>query len=169
MNIKLSRTLIIVFTVLVVGLPAAAWGQATETGDISAEVLDSPISLAQNPALYFGSFYPYGRPGTIVISNDGIHYTDLWVENHAQPAAWHIRGACGAYYDIAHSGDTTLSNGGDTMEVSDIHTWGVTGVLGNCEGGVGGEGIGLGATLSVNANQPPGFYTGTYTITAAYN
>lgn len=75
---------------------------------------------------------------------------------------------------------TTTSTAQNTMQVSNF-TFGLTGGTGK-EGTPGSKGPGsfitgatkkvhfnVGATLTLNAGQEPGLYTGTYTLTTAYN
>ncbi len=168
MNIKSNTTLMIALILLALGLPTAAWAQDMDDGDATAEVQEIPISLVQDRALTFGTFMPLGRPGSVVIdlTGGGINYHDVHVIESADHANWTASGVPNAPLEIVVVSDsTTLTNGSDTMEVSNIHH--------NVNLEIfpedGNFGFSVGATLDVNANQAPGFYTGTYQLRAAYN
>ncbi len=169
MNYKMNTTLGIALILAVFGLPTVAWAQTTETGDVTAEVQELPISVTQDQALSFGTFMPFGRPGSVTIGVTGngptFAHSDVHMVAEGGEARWAVQGVPLAFYEFTHSTSTTLTNGTDTMEVTDIYTHGVEPTL-----DVNGlDNVQIGGTLSVNANQPPGLYTGTYEVTAVYN
>ncbi len=168
MNYKMSTTLGIALVLAVFGLPTVAWAQTTGTGDVTAEVQTIDISLTESTALSFGTFMPFGRPGSVTIDISGTSgtytYTDVHMVAEGEEAQWLVQGVPYAFYEFTHSTSTTLTNGTDTMEVTNIHSNGIAPDLGGA-----GDAVDIGGTLSVNANQPPGLYSGTYEITAEYN
>ncbi len=165
MNFKSSTTLGIALILTVFGLPTVAWAQATATGDVSAEVQAIPISLTQVTPLSFGTFMPFGRSGDVVVYGDGTFFSsNVHIVTPGERAVWLVIGVPEAFFEIAYNPSTTLTNGSDTMDVTNLHLYAVESQLSD-----GDNQFTVGATLSVNANQAPGLYTGTYELTAVYN
>jgi Mat/Ecp fimbriae major subunit len=83
-------------------------------------------------------------------------------------ALFQLTGAPGYVARITLPGTTTLtrSGGGATMTVT---TWRATTTAGLITLNAAGQYVlGVGARLNVGANQAPGVYTGTFTVTANY-
>ena len=163
---KLSTIFRIAWVLTIFGLPTIAWAQTTATGTASAEVQEIPISLVEETPLSFGTFMPFGRPGIVGVDANGTFAsTDVYIVTQGQWGLWHTFGVIGAFYELTHSSGTTLTNGGDTMDVTGIHINGYDGAIQPA----GYDTFTVGATLNVNPNQPPGVYSGTYELTVVYN
>ncbi len=166
MDFKSSTTLGIALILTVFGLPTVAWAQATATGDLSAEVQEIPISLTQNTPLSFGTFMPFGRPGQVLVGGDtSFSSTNVYIVAPGERASWMVTGVPNAFFNVVYNTSGTVTNGSDTMEVTLHGLYAFSGRI----AGNGEEEYNLGATVSVNANQPPGTYTGTYEMTVVYN
>ncbi len=166
MNIMPKTTLMIALILFAIGLPMAAWAQDTDDGGATADVQEIPISLVEDTPLSFGAFMPLGRPGYLIRNPEGsADAVEVYVLEPGQHAVWVASGVPNAPFEVVIvSESTALTNGSETMEVSDINHSARS--IFN-ENGV--HQFALGATLHVDANQAPGFYTGTYQLRAAYN
>jgi len=162
-------TAILVTSLLVLGLPMAALGQATESGQISVLVQNQAITLVEDAALSFGTILPYGRPGFIRINTNGSASVNAVHQSApGQAAQWSVTGVPNAPFDITlpANGTVTVNSGSFSMDVDTFgHNQGSQPVL----DGAGERVFLVGATLRVGANQPAGTYTGTYNVTVTYN
>lgn len=168
MKFKTNTTLMIALILFVFGLPPVAWAQDMDDGQATAEVQEIPISLTEVRALSFGTFVPLGSPGSVVVppDNTATRFNGVHRVEDGLSAYWRVLGVPGATWDlIIVSDSTSLTYGNENMEVIGIEAHGPSGTF----DGSGEDGFGIGATLHVNANQAPGFYTGTYQLRAAYN
>ncbi len=130
-------------------------------------VQESPISVIQERSLSLGIFIPAGSPGWVDVNpeTDATTYNNVYIVSEGQRAHWITSGIGGASYALAVDPTTTLTNGSDTMEVSMIYQAGYDGILSS----QGTDSFYVGATVEVGAHQPSGTYTGTYSVTVAYN
>jgi len=147
----------------------AATGTATAT-------IGTAISITQDAGgtnagnLAFGHIIP-GTGGTVTIAPDGtvgqtgaITLTTQLTKSAAQFA---VSGDVGKTYNVTLPADNTvtISNGTTTMRV-DGFTKSLAG-LGTLDAS-GAQTFKVGGTLTVGNAQDTGFYTGTFTVTAAY-
>lgn len=143
-----------------------------------ASVLAVPVAVTKTADLSFGRFAT-GAAGSVTISTSGVRTVSggvLPAGGGAMTAAsFAVAGAGGATYSITQGGETVLSrtSGPETMTMtrfSDVT--GANATTGVAAGGAlngGTQSIYVGATLAVGANQAPGAYTGTISVTVEYN
>jgi hypothetical protein len=139
---------------------------ASTTGTASANVI-SGLSISQTADLRFGTFSAGSTAGSI--DNDGgTRYGVTGYIGGAQRGAFTIVGTPNTHVNyilingsVNHT-TVTLTNGSSSM-VAAIHTYNATplGVSGTAT-------IYVYGVLEVAANQAPGNYLGSYTITANY-
>lgn len=151
------------------------WTQSVITGQAYAEVI-AALTAFENNQLHFGKFSPEVNGGQIVLSPDGVRTVQGSVilgGGTAQSGRFVITGQTDASYtiqlpigpaEIMHNG----SNKTMTVDnwVSNPPAGTGTGIL------IGGtETVSIGATLNVGPleDNPIGVYTGTYSLTFAYN
>lgn len=158
-------------------LTVAAWSQAqaqpndaTASADATATVV-TPIAISGIADLNFAEVVASNSAGTVVMSTAGVRSatggTTLGNGSGASAAAFLVTGDPGATYAITLPSTISLSNGSDNITVdSFISNPSGTGMLGDPSGQ---QTLDVGATLQVNANQPTGTYTGSVTVTVAYN
>lgn len=171
MNKNFTITLSI--TAAMIGLSLSANAQATGTVVTNAEVI-TPISIAGDVALEFGSIVGTTAGGTVTIATDGTRTgtTELIPSNvGTAPAA--------AQFTVTGQEDYTYSLTLPTVAFA--ITNGATGTMdvdgftsnetGNLTGGT--EVINVGATLTVGVNQESGTYTSAIgeelSVTVQYN
>lgn len=95
--------------------------------------------------------------GNVVLFNQGSDH---------QAASFKTIGTPGATYSLAFSATPlTGPSGSDPMTIEGF----VHSASGTLDAATGEEIFNVGGTLKVGANQAPGQYTGTFTVTAAYN
>ena len=175
--------------VVVLGLVAAsggAWAQvgnsSTANGTATATVI-LPITLAASRALAFGNVVPGSTPGTVIVDDSTAGASSV-TGGTTQPGS-HRGTVSSAQFDVSGEGSftytltmpigpiTITNTTADTMTVdtwtSSIATTAGAGALSGSAGGPGTQTIYVGGTLNVAASQAPGNYSGTFSVTVAYN
>jgi len=149
--------------------------QASISARAFAEVI-AALTATETSQLNFGRFSPEEQGGQIYLSPQGVRHATgtLALSGGAfAPAAFYITGAREASFSITlPSTPAVLTNvvSSKTMLVSDWESDPPAGIgTGKLNGG--SLAVNVGATLTVgNAeDNPVGIYTGTYSITFAYN
>ena len=178
---KYSRRLLIAAGLVVSATGAFAQSSATATGNATATVV-RPITLANATDLAFGNVVPSGALGTLVVAASSGTPTQTPSGGVSQPgtqvgtitaAKFNVGGEGGFLYTITlPSSASTISDGAShTMSVdtftSDIVV--TAGALSGAIGSAGTQSFYVGGTLHVAANQVAGNYTGTFSVTVAYN
>lgn len=169
MNRKLTA-----ITLLLLVLAIKGWSQASVNGQAYAEVI-AALSAYENNQMNFGKFSPETGGGQIVLTPDGIRSAQGSVAlggGTAQAGKFIITGQPDATFTIQLPvGPAILQNSSNnTMTidnwVSDPPAGTGTGTLNG-----GTETVSIGATLNVGSfdENPVGIYTGTYSLTFAYN
>ncbi len=130
--------------------------------------LAAPIQIVKQMDLVFGRYATSETQGGTVTINPATNGKTVTggVQDFGGPhqrAQFEITGDTDEAYAVTLPSQITISAGGDSMTVN-AFTWSGTGVL---EFDV--DTIWVGATLNLTANQPPGLYTGQFTVTVEYN
>jgi spore coat protein U-like protein len=154
---------------------AAQANAATTTATASATVI-APIAVNSTSNLSFGKIAAAATPGSITISTAGTRTaTGVTGSGTTTAAAFDITGDANATYTIDTSATTAnLTSGANTMAlalVSDFTGGGATSgtqSTGTLDG-TGKQTLHVGGTLTVGANQAAGAYSGTVSVTVAYN
>jgi spore coat protein U-like protein len=180
---------------LLVAHPASAQTNTRVTRAAPAKaVVLTPLSLVKTADLNFGRIAAVAAPGTVTIDSTTGACTYAVVSGIGPCAAAKFsgRGVIGGGVRIGLVSSTNLTGPGQTMVLDTLTVSGLNGALfvgnGNSNGrglgltqgngnnnrfrisGVGGVfDFGVGGTLHVNANQAPGVYRGTVTVTVTYN
>jgi len=154
---------------LIVGLALLAACAANASASASADII-TPISLfnLDGTGLVFGQIVPHSG-GTVTIAPDGTR-SSIGVEvvpaSASNAAHSQVGGIAGNIFSISLPTGTMISSGADSMAVnaftSDPSGTGTLDVAGI-------KNLNVGATLHVAASQPTGHYTGSFTLTVAYN
>ena len=171
--------------VVVLGLVAAssgAWAQssATTSANATATVV-RPITIGSTVDLQFGNIVA-GAGGTLALSaasppvptiTGGVTQPGTQTGTVAA-AVFNVGGEGGMAYSITlpSSAATLTGSVSGTMTVDTFTTSAVSGTLGTLSstlGSAGTQSFYVGGVLHVGANQNPGNYSGTFTVTVAYN
>lgn len=142
---------------------AGAWAQSA-TGTASVRIVQA-LSVAKTSDLDFGRIVTGGSAGTVTIAADGSRACGggLQCLGAVSAGGFTITGAAGETVAVAiDSPNIQLSNGTDTMAVA-LQPSVQSLVLAEGKGQLRIAGI-----LSVGANQPPGVYSGQYSVSVNY-
>ena len=177
---KMSCRLLIAIGFLAGATGALAQSSATATGNATATVI-RPITLASSVDLAFGNVVPSAAGGTLALTAaspavpTATGITQPGTQTGTVTAAVFDVGGEGAFtYTITlpASAATITGPSAATMTVDTFTSSAVAGTLGTLSGTSGNAGTQsfyVGGTLHVGSNQAPGAYTGTFSVTVAYN
>ncbi|MGA3287283.1 MAG: DUF4402 domain-containing protein [Bacteroidota bacterium] len=167
------KKLTLLIALLLIGLSAnalAANPSASASASATA-VIVTPISISQSGNnLSFGNIVASVAGGTVVVDPSGTpSYSGVSVPSTPgtiTAAAFSVTGSAGLTYAITLPGSATLNSGGNSMTLGTFTSSpSATGTL----DGSGAQALTVGATLTVGASQAAGTYTGTFSVTVAYN
>jgi hypothetical protein len=151
---------------------SAAQNTATATANAKANII-TPITLVQvaGADLNFGDVIPGAAIGTVTVSPTSVRTSGGGVAlgNAAGvgAAGFTVGGANNATYAITlPSTAVTISSGANSMTVTGLTSSpALTGTL----SATGSQALTVGGTLNVGINQAVGAYSGTFSVTVAYN
>ena len=152
---------------LLCGQSAFAAGSVSATGHASATII-TPLTIAESVQLNFGTIAPGTNADTLIVSPSGSPTIGSYLQTAGTPAAaaaFTVNGQGTLAYAITlPSAAVTLTSGADSMSVDTfVSTPSGSGAL-----AAGTQTVNVGATLHVGASQAAGSYTGTYSVTVAY-
>lgn len=167
-------------SVVALGAFGAANSFAAAASAASTATVIAPITITKSADLVFGSF-ARGAGGTVTVSTSGARTATgailSTVGGTPGAAKFDVVGEGISTYSITWSGDTQLVTGasgvGETMvlaRISDLTAGNAT--TGEVTSGTltaDAQSIYLGGTLTVDAAQVSGAYTGSVTATVEYN
>ena len=149
-------------------------GSAQASANATATIVKA-ISIDKVTDLQFGKIIAAPTAGQVAIQTDGsrtIVAGNVVLFNQGsdeQAASFKTIGSPGAAYYLVLPADGSVSltgpSGSDPMTIEGF----VHSATGTLDAATGEEIFNVGGTLNVGANQAPGQYTGTFTVTAAYN
>jgi spore coat protein U-like protein len=167
--------------------------RVTRAAPAKAVVL-TPLSLVKTADLNFGRIVALPAAGTVTVASDADACTYAVVTGigPCTAARFSGRGVVGGGVRIGLVTSTNLTGPGQTMVLDTLTVSGLNGAIFAGNGNSNGHGLGLtqgngnnnrfrigglggvfdfgiGGTLHVNANQAPGVYRGTVTVTVTYN
>jgi hypothetical protein len=151
------------------------WSQASVTGQAFAEVI-AALTATETAQMNFGRFSPEVQGGQIVLTPQSVRTTQGSVVlsgGLAQAGSFTITGEPNATFSIQLPNEpaTLIHQGSNkTMLVDDWNSYPPAGT-GSGTLAQGYEIVSVGATLQVGSleNNPVGMYTGTFSLTFAYN
>lgn len=168
----MSRRPIFRLLALALLLPASTAFADTASTSATVRIERYALQLTKVRDIDFGSATPSVlQNGYITLSPTGLHQVNGGIAAYdptgAQPAQYTVSGVPSAPFAVMFSASTIyLSNGTQTLMISDfVIENGPTQVLGLD----GTAQFRVGANLYVGAAQMPGTYTGTFSVTVAYN
>lgn len=160
-----------------VAVMAANCHAASAVATASATVL-APIAIAKSADLSFGRFAP-GTGGSVTVSTSGVRVANSTMlsgpDSSATAARFELSGNPAASYDITILASATLDDGAAhsmaLVTCSDLTMANTT--SGNVAIGTlsaaGSQSLFVGGTLSVDAAQLAGRYSGNIAVTVEYN
>jgi spore coat protein U-like protein len=180
MNLFGRPTRLVLVTLSLVATASGAWAQSSATGTANATAtVIRPITLASAGDLVFGNVVASVAGGTLLLTAaspavpTATGITQPGTQTTVAAAVFNVGGEGAFTYSILPIAGVSISDGAlHTMTVDTFTTSAVSGVLGTLSGTAGGSGTQsfyVGGTLHVGSNQVAGNYTGTFSVTVAYN
>ncbi len=157
--------------------PAMAQSTASTTGTGSITVI-RPITVTKNADLKFGTVVRPGTgAGTAVVSAAGVRTVTGGVVGLAsgdtpQASQFTVDGEGGQSISITIPATFAMANGSDSLTVTTSNN--LTGsagsqTLSNALGAAGSLVFRVGGSVPIGSTTPTGAYSGTFTVSAAYN
>ena len=150
--------------------PMAAFGQSSATASANATAtVYTAIALAKTHDLAFGNVFSTTAGGTVTVSSAGVESsspTGLFAAaNTPTAASFTVGGANNAVFAITLPSSASLTSGSNTMTVNTFtSSLGASSTL-----SAGGTAtLDVGANLVLGASQAAGSYTGSFSVTVAY-
>ncbi len=155
--------------------PAHAQSTASTTATAGITVIQ-PISIVNNKNMNFGTFVKPSSNTTVTLSNAGVISGLTAVNtsgNAPSQAQFTITGEGGQAINITVPGTVALTGTGGSLTVTLTADSGTTGsaqvaTLSGAIGSAGTKVVNVGGTVPLTATTASGAYSGTFTVTAAY-
>lgn len=174
----IQRLLFMTLCVLAGGACPALVQAATEQGRAEVGIL-TPLSFIQTEELHFGKIFASNAAGTVVVAPDGTRTRTggvTLIGNDQQAAEFAGMGSFNQRVQISLGSNAIFLYGPGTRMRARAFTIGSTPTavltttprVFRIAGATGAFRFPVGAALDVNANQAPGTYSGTWTITLNY-
>jgi spore coat protein U-like protein len=168
---NLRNILLSAIAISAVATAASAQVSATGTATTDARIIQ-PLSIASAGALNFGTLTRPTAASVVKVTTANARSvtsgdTALVGSTSAVPT-FTVSGEGAATYTLSAADFTLAGPGGATASVTPALSI-TTGALGGSAGTVGTQTFTVGGDLSLAANQAIGAYTGTLSVTVAYN
>lgn len=157
--------------------PAMAQSTASTTGSGSITVI-RPLTIVKNADLKFGTVVrPSTGSGTAVVSAAGVRSVTGGVVGLAsgdtpQASQFTVTGEGGQSISVTIPATFTMANGTDSLVVTTSNSLvGSAGAqtLNNALGAAGTLAFNVGGSVPISSTTTTGAYSGTFTVSAAYN
>jgi len=163
-----SRILVSVGALLLAGMLPVHGQSSSATAMASAQIYQ-PISIQKPVDLNFGALIATRTAGQVLLGPDGSRQATggvlLASAAGVSSARFQVAGEPHATFSVSLPASVQITSGAHQMLVEGFSTGGATQLL----DASGHLSLNVGATLGVEANQTPGTYAGTFTVTVAYN
>ncbi|GAA0620571.1 hypothetical protein GCM10009422_15300 [Brevundimonas kwangchunensis] len=160
-----------------IAAPAMAQSSAQTTGTGSITVI-RPLTITKNADLKFGTVVrPSTGSGTVTVSAAGARsvaggVVGLSSGDTPQAAQFTVDGEGGQSISVTIPSTFSIANGSDTLTVTtsnNLSGSAATQTLSNSLGSAGSLSFRVGGSVPVASTSPTGTYSGTFTVSAAYN
>lgn len=165
----IALTALAAIAMLVPAGSAMAQSSSSASATATATII-TPILLTNTAALQFGNVVASTTAGTIVVAADA---TRTWTGGATgisglpvTAAAFGVTGGANRTFTISLPASATITSGSNSMTV-DTFTSSIPSP--SALNGSGAASFNVGGTLTVGASQATGSYTGTFSVTVAYN
>ena len=163
---------------LTVAIAAPAMAQSASTTGSGSITVIRPLTITKNADLKFGTVVrPATGAGTVTVSAAGARsvaggVVGLSSGDTPQAAQFTVDGEGGQSISVTVPGTFSIANGSDTLTVTTSNNLigsAAAQTLSNALGAAGSLSFKVGGSVPVNSTSPTGVYTGTFTVSAAYN
>ncbi|QQN73724.1 DUF4402 domain-containing protein [Croceicoccus sp. YJ47] len=161
--------------VLYSGSPATAQSSATANGSLT---IVQPLTITKNADLRFGSILrSTTSDGTVQVDVSGLRSVSGGVESMdagdtPQAAAFTIAGEGGHAVSVTIPSSFVLSNGSEMLTVATAHNLSGSLSAQTLSGSAGAAGqldVRVGGSVAVSTATVAGLYSGSFTVSTAYN
>lgn len=165
------------FAALAIATPVFAQATASTTGTGSITVI-RPLTITKNADLLFGTVVkPATGSGTVTVSTAGARsvtgsVVGLSSGNTPQASQFTVGGEGGQSISVTIPSTFTMTNGTDTLTVTTSNNLSGSAsaqTLSNALGASGSLAFNVGGVTTVASTISTGAYSGTFTVSAAYN
>lgn len=172
------RSIAAAAALLTVAVAAPALAQSASTTGTGSITILRPLTLTKNADLHFGTVVrPTTGAGTAVISAAGARSVTGGVVGLAsgdtpQAAQFTVDGEGGQSVSVTVPATFSIANGSDTLVVTtsnNLSGSAAAQTLSNALGAAGSLVFKVGGSVPVASTSPTGLYSGTFTVSAAYN
>jgi hypothetical protein len=150
-------------------LPKLVFADASVITNLSAKIA-VPISISQTSGLNFGTFASGATSGTI--TQAGVRTGGVTLINSGEARSAGIFAVTGEAlgtgtipYTFTMPSSVTLTSGANTLTATLTFA---SGSSARTLSSSGSQTVTINSTLTVAANKPAGYYSGTYSVTVAY-
>lgn len=169
---RISRTLVPVLVASALPMMAAGGGAVPPTASAAASAsakIYQPISIKKTSDLNFGAMIATPNSGKVVLDTAGVRTASggavLASAAGVAAASFQVDGEPNVAYNLALPASISITSGGNSMTVDTFTSDAATTQLDS----KGTQAFNVGASLSVGANQAAGLYSGSFSVTVAYN
>ncbi len=177
---KLARALpaLTVLAAVAVAAPAFATETNSSVSVTGSMNVTAPLTVAKNADLVFGTIMrPTSGTGTVSVDAQNGNRTvtgnatGVTGGSNATPtrAAFTVTGDGGMNITVTVPQNMTMTRGGSNPITVALNSTMGGGQLSGSAGSTGTANFGVGGQLTLSNTTPPGAYTGTFTVTVAYN
>ncbi|TFW00555.1 DUF4402 domain-containing protein [Brevundimonas sp. S30B] len=172
------KTLAFAAAALTVSVAAPAMAQSASTTGTGSITVLRPLTLTKNADLKFGTVVrPTSGAGTVAVSAAGARsvaggVVGLSSGDTPQAAQFTVDGEGGQSISVTIPATFSIANGTDTLTVTtsnNLSGSAASQTLSNALGSAGSLSFRVGGSVPVASTTPTGAYTGTFTVSAAYN
>lgn len=168
-----KTSIILAASVLAVALPGVAHAQSSANASATGSTtIVQPITITKTADLSFGRLVKpvSGTAGAMVMSN--IDDLDLEVGvaglDNVSRAKFTIAGEGGQAVSISMPANFTMSKGSDTISVELAPDVSGSITLSGALGSTGSASLNVGGLIYLDSTTPTGLYSGSFTVTVAY-
>jgi hypothetical protein len=163
---------------LTVAIAAPAMAQSASTTGSGSITVIRPLTITKNADLHFGTVVrPATGSGSVTVSAAGARsvaggVVGLSSGDTPQAAQFTVDGEGGQSISVTIPGTFSIANGSDTLTVTtsnNLSGSAAAQTLSNALGSAGSLVFKVGGSVPVLSTSPTGVYTGTFTVSAAYN
>ncbi|VXA90254.1 conserved exported hypothetical protein [Brevundimonas sp. G8] len=174
----MNTSLIAAAALVLTAIAAPAMAQSASTTGSGSITVIRPLTITKTADLKFGTVVRPGTgAGTVVVSAAGARsvtggVAGLTSGDTPAAAAFSVAGEGGQSVSVTIPASFTMANGTDSLTVTTSNS--LTGsaasqTLSNALGSAGSLAFSVGGSVPVASTTTTGAYTGTFTVSAAYN
>lgn len=178
LELMMKTSLIAATALVLTAVAAPAMAQSASTTGSGSITVIRPLTITKTADLKFGTVVRPGTgSGTVVVSAAGARSVTGGVVGLASgdtpaAAAFSVAGEGGQSVSVTIPATFSMANGSDTLTVTTSNS--LTGsaasqTLSNALGSAGSLAFSVGGSVPVGSTTTTGAYTGTFTVSAAYN